>query len=97
MTATGNENDVESGACASEGEGERERAEADRGGDASVRAVRAGHGANCSSIGSVVDILFAAAAVGTALFAAVSAALASEPIRVAGPEKHARDDNERRA
>jgi hypothetical protein len=93
MTETGHENDIESDASENEGD----RAEADRGGDASVRAVRAGHGANCSSIGSVVDILFAAAAVGTALFAAVSAALASEPIRVAGPEKHARDDNERRA
>ena len=57
--------------------------------DASVRAVRAGHGANCSSIGSVVDILFAAATVGTALFAAVAAALASEPVRVANAPQRA--------
>jgi hypothetical protein len=47
-----------------------------------VRQVRLGHGANCSSIGSVVDTLFATAAVGAAVFAAVVAALASEPVRV---------------
>lgn len=40
-----------------------------------VRAVRLGHGANCSSIGSVVDGLFLAATAGGALFAAVLAAL----------------------
>ena len=56
-----------------------------------VRAVRAGHGANCSSIGSVVDLLFAAAAVGSALFVAVAAALATEPVHVAGVR--ARADN----
>ena len=71
-----------------EGGGKREREggprHAERGADEHVRAVRAGHGANCSSIGSVVDLLFAAATVGTALFAAVTAALASEPVRVAG-------------
>jgi hypothetical protein len=50
-----------------------------------VRQVRAGHGANCSSIGSVVDTLFATAAVGAAVFAAVVAALASEPVRVVRP------------
>jgi hypothetical protein len=47
-----------------------------------VRQVRLGHGANCSSIGSVVDTLFATAAIGGAIFAAVVAALSSEPIRV---------------
>lgn len=47
-----------------------------------VRQVRLGHGANCSSIGSVVDTLFATAAVGAAVFAAVVAALGSEPVRV---------------
>jgi hypothetical protein len=46
--------------------------------------VRVGHGANCSSIGSVVDTLFATAAVGAAVFAAVAAALKNEPVRVAG-------------
>ncbi len=49
-----------------------------------VRQVRAGHGANCSSIGSVVDTLFATAAVGAAVFAAVVAALKSEDVKVAG-------------
>jgi hypothetical protein len=34
------------------------------------------------SIGSVVDTLFATAAIGGAIFAAVVAALSSEPIRV---------------
>lgn len=37
--------------------------------------VREGHGANCSSIGSVVDTLFASAVVGGALLAAVLAAI----------------------
>ncbi|MBX3228148.1 MAG: hypothetical protein KIT84_27015 [Labilithrix sp.] len=49
-----------------------------------VRAVRLGHGANCSSIGSVVDTLFVTAAVGGAVFAAVCAALEEEaPARAA--------------
>lgn len=54
-----------------------------------LKAVRLGHGANCSSIGSVVDTLFVSAAVGGALFAAVCAALADEPIRVVGVTKDA--------
>lgn len=49
-----------------------------------VLAVRAGHGANCSSIGSVVDTLFATAVVGAAVFATVVAALKSEGVKVAG-------------
>ena len=49
-----------------------------------VERVREGHGANCSSIGSVIDTLFATATVGAAVFAAIAAALRSEPIRVAG-------------
>jgi hypothetical protein len=49
-----------------------------------ILAARIGHGANCSSVGSVVDTLFAAAAVGTALFAALAAALATEEVRVVG-------------
>lgn len=49
-----------------------------------IRVVRVGHGANCSSIGSVIDTLFVTALVGGAAFAAICAALASEPIRVAG-------------
>jgi hypothetical protein len=47
-----------------------------------VQRVRAGAGANCSSIGSVVDTLFATAAAGAAIFAAVVAALKEEPVRV---------------
>ena len=50
-----------------------------------VLRVRPGHGANCSSIGSVVDTLFATAAVGAAVFAAVVAALAKEPVRERRP------------
>ena len=46
-----------------------------------MRVVRLGHGANCSSIGSVVDTLFASAAVGGAVFAAIAAAMAHERIR----------------
>jgi hypothetical protein len=49
-----------------------------------IRVVRVGHGANCSSIGSVIDTLFVTALVGGAVFAAICAALGSEPIRVTG-------------
>jgi hypothetical protein len=42
-----------------------------------VRIVREGHGANCSSIGSVVDTLFVAELVAGALFVAVVASLSS--------------------
>jgi hypothetical protein len=63
---------------------------------AHIRQVRLGHGANCSSIGSVVDTLFATATVGAAVFAAVVAALAREPITLARrpsppPERPSRD------
>jgi hypothetical protein len=59
-----------------------------------VKAVRPGHGANCSSVGSVIDTLFATAAVGSAVLAAVLAALPREPVRVVGAPKH--DDDEKR-
>jgi hypothetical protein len=52
--------------------------------EAQIRVVRVGHGANCSSIGSVIDTLFVTALAGGAIFAAIAAALASEPVRVAG-------------
>jgi hypothetical protein len=52
-----------------------------------VRKVRLGHGANCSSLGSVVDTLFATAAVGAAVFAAVVAALATEPVKTRERDK----------
>lgn len=59
---------------------EREAKDVERNIDEShVHAVRLGHGANCSSLGSVVDTLFATATVGAAVFAAVIAALAKEP------------------
>lgn len=51
----------------------------------SVRAVRLGHGANCSSIGSVVDTLFATAVIGGAVLAAVLAAMKKEAVTVVGP------------
>jgi hypothetical protein len=50
----------------------------------SVRRVRVGHGANCSSVGSVVDAIFATATIGAAVFASVVAALGSESVRVVG-------------
>lgn len=57
----------------------------ERGPDADqIAVVRVGHGANCSSIGSVVDTLFATATLGTAVFAAIVAALQREDVRIAG-------------
>ena len=46
----------------------------------SITRVREGHGANCSSVGSVVDTLFLSAVAGGAVLAAVAAALKREPI-----------------
>jgi hypothetical protein len=64
-----------------------------------IRALRAGHGANCSSIGSVIDTLFATATVGAAVFAAVVAALKKEEIRVvasdAGPRPATQNPGEK--
>jgi hypothetical protein len=50
-----------------------------------IRAARLGHGANCSSIGSVIDTLFATAVVGGALFTAIAAALAREEVTEVKP------------
>lgn len=63
-------------------------------GEDNVRAVRVGHGANCSSVGSVVDTLFLGAAVGGAVFAAVLAAMKVEPVTVVGkpPDEPERDE-----
>ena len=47
-----------------------------------VHVVREGHGANCSSIGSVIDTLFVAQVAASALFAIIAASLSapdSEP------------------
>lgn len=54
--------------------------------EAQLRVVRTGHGANCSSIGSVIDTLFATATLGSAVFAAVLAALKREDVKVVGAE-----------
>ncbi|CAN5760783.1 hypothetical protein BH09MYX1_BH09MYX1_31190 [soil metagenome] len=51
-----------------------------------AKRVREGHGANCSSLGSVVDTLFASAAISGAVLAAVAAALATEEVRVQADE-----------
>jgi len=62
-----------------------------------VRVVREGHGANCSSIGSVIDTLFVAQLAASALFVAVAAALVTDAKPAAtdpkAPER-ARDDAE---
>lgn len=55
--------------------------------EATIRVVRLGSGANCSSIGSVIDTIFATAAVGGAVFAGIVAALAREDVRVVGEKK----------
>ena len=44
--------------------------------------MRVGHGANCSSVGSVIDTLFLGAAVGGAMLAAVCAAMKVERVTV---------------
>ena len=67
-------------------EGERREPEVDQ-----ILRVRTGHGANCSSIGSVIDTLFATATVGAAVFAAVLAALKSEDVKVVSPLARSRD------
>ena len=48
--------------------------------------IRLGHGANCSSIGSVVDTLFVSAVVGGAVIAAVLAAMKKEAIATEAPK-----------
>ena len=62
----------------------------------SVTRVRLGHGANCSSIGSVVDTLFVTSLGGGAIFAAVLGALGNEPGEVVGPVP-AKDDADQKA
>jgi hypothetical protein len=56
-----------------------------------ILRVRTGHGANCSSIGSVVDTLFATAIVSAAVFAAVLAALKTEEVKVVSPLARSHD------
>ena len=58
-----------------------------------VRVVRAGHGANCSSIGSVIDTLFATAAVGSARLRGRARRPSSmEDIKVVGATPATKDD-----
>lgn len=57
-----------------------------------ILLVREGHGANCSSVGSVIDTLFASAVVGGAVFAAIAAAMAREEIRVVSPHSDSPKD-----
>ena len=59
-----------------------------------IRAARVGHGANCSSIGSVIDTLFATAVVGGALFTAIAAALAREEVTEVKPPPPEKDEDE---
>jgi hypothetical protein len=60
-----------------------------------IVALRAGHGANCSSIGSVIDTLFITALAGGAIFAAVAAALEREEVQtVAPPTSRKSNDDE---
>ncbi len=64
-----------------------------------VLTVRVGPAANCSSMGSAIDVLFLSAAVGGALLVAVAAALSVPPRRKHdASEPHERgesDDDER--
>jgi hypothetical protein len=59
-----------------------------------VRAIRLGHGANCSSIGSVVDTLFLAAVASGAILAVILAAMKDEPVRVVGEDQEGEDREE---
>lgn len=52
--------------------------------ETSVLRVRQGHGANCSSIGSVVDTVFLGAVAGGVILAMVAAAMRRESVTVIG-------------
>lgn len=52
-----------------------------------VLRVREGHGANCSSVGSVVDTVFLGAMVGGVVLAMVAAAMRKENITIVGDAK----------
>jgi hypothetical protein len=57
-----------------------------------VIAVRLGHGANCSSVGSLIDTLFVSAVVVGSVFAAVCAAMKSEKVTVVPPPDEGADE-----
>ncbi|TAK26632.1 MAG: hypothetical protein EPO40_20010 [Myxococcaceae bacterium] len=54
-----------------------------------VLVVRRGPGANCSSIGSAVEMLFLSATLGTAILAAVAASLDPKPDEPDEPDEPA--------
>ena len=60
-----------------------------------VLAIRLGPGANCSSIGSVIDILFVSAAIGGAVMVALAAAL-RPPVEPPPPDTDAKTDDSAR-
>ncbi len=62
-----------------------------------VRVIRLGHGANCSSIGSVIDTLFASAVIGGAVFTAITAALAREKVSEVKPSSPERAPKDKKA
>ena len=53
---------------------------------AHIKTVREGHGANCSSIGSVIDTLFVAQVAAGTLLAIVAAALVAASEKKPPPE-----------
>jgi hypothetical protein len=59
-----------------------------------VRAVREGHGANCSSIGSVIDTLFVTQVAAGALFIVVAAALAASTEKPSPSDATKKEDDE---
>jgi hypothetical protein len=59
-----------------------------------VRVVREGHGANCSSIGSVIDTLFVAQVTAGAIFAAVAASLLAVSASGSGSDSGPGSDSE---
>jgi hypothetical protein len=50
-----------------------------------IERVREGHGANCSSVGSVVDTLFLGAVAGGIVLAVIAAAMKRESVTVVPP------------
>jgi uncharacterized protein (DUF2062 family) len=52
-----------------------------------IERVREGHGANCSSVGSVVDTLFLGAVAGGIVLAVIAAAMKRESVTVVGEKK----------
>lgn len=62
-----------------------------------VLAVRAGPGANCSSIGSVVDLLFVASVGVGVAYAALAVALGDPPAPAPSPSREPHESPEKEA